>query len=341
VEINNVGKPISILINRGKRRIKTFSDQTLKTALDNVGLVLPSICGGKGFCGACKLKVLNYKDDLTEREIKKLSENEKQTNTRLACQVNLTKDIEIELNEDFFDVETFEGTVVSNKNVTYDIKELKLDLDKPISFKSGQFMQFNIPKYDGSNTPVERTYSIASSELDKNRIEFLIRKVDSGIGSTYIHEKLKPGDKIILTGPYGDFYLRKSDLDIIFVAGGSGMAPIKSILINILENEIRHRKIWFFFGAKTENDLYYLDFYKKLEKKIPEFKFIPSVSEPTPGWTGEKGRFINTITKYLSNELAKSEKECYLCGSPGMLNACCELFYSYNISPSNIFYDSF
>ncbi len=212
-------------------------------------------------------------------------------------------------------------------------------LPKEIEFTAGHFIQFMAPGYELTEEPVYRAYSVASPPSIKNRIELEIRLVPDGICTTYVHKYLKAGDEVLFNGPYGEFYLRESGREIFFIAGGSGMAPIKAILMDMADRGI-NRKTRYFFGARSKKDLFLLGEMKKLEERLEDFKFIPALSDPQPedNWDGETG----LITDVVSNSLKSGENvEAYLCGSPGMINACVKVLTERGVPEERIFYDKF
>jgi Na+-transporting NADH:ubiquinone oxidoreductase subunit F len=190
-----------------------------------------------------------------------------------------------------------------------------------------------------TDEPVYRAYSVASSPSVKDRVELEIRLVPNGICTTYVHKYLKEGDEVAINGPYGDFHLQDTDREMICVAGGSGMAPMKSILMRLGETG-SGRKIRYFFGARTERDLFLVDEMRALEKVLSDFRFIPSLSAPEPdgGWTGATGK----ITEVVDQQVASVENaEAYLCGSPGLINACVAVLRKKGIPEDRIYYDNF
>ena len=187
---------------------------------------------------------------------------------------------------------------------------------------------------------VIRAYSIASDSKDKKNIELLIRYVPNGQATTFVHKALEEGDKIVITGPYGDFFLREdSKRDMICIAGGSGKAPIRSILAKLKE-EGMPRKVKYFFGARSKRDLYYTEEFEALAKEYPNFEYIPALSEPKPEdeWTGETGLITDVVDRH-TKEL--TEAEAYLCGSPGMIDACIKVLSRHDMKDENILFDKF
>ncbi|SHH40114.1 NADH:ubiquinone reductase (Na(+)-transporting) subunit F [Thermosipho atlanticus] len=333
---------VIININNGKKKLIVSPGNSLLFTLASQGIFVPSVCGGRGICGACKVKVNTDVGDYLPKELSHMSKDEIEDNVRLACQVTVERDIEIILPEKLFSVNKYFGRVVSIRDVTHDIKELKIQFSEEFNFKAGQYVQIVIPPYGQIKQSTQRAYSIASLPSKKHEIELLIRLVPDGIATTYIHNYLKEGDKLEIIGPLGDFYLRDTNVDVICVAGGSGMAPIKSIILDMLEKGLTHRHVWYFFGARTEKDLFYVDLFRDIEKKWEKFHFIPVISEPENPelWNGEIGLVTDVMVKYLERVIDKgTSKEAYLCGSPGMINACEKLLKEHGID--KVYYDKF
>jgi Na+-transporting NADH:ubiquinone oxidoreductase subunit F len=255
--------------------------------------------------------------------------------------LKLKKDIAIQIPEELFNVKEFECEVASIVDLTYDIKEVTLRLKEPaeITFKAGQFIQFQVPEYELTAEPVYRAYSIASPPSRRDAIELEIRLCPGGICTTYVFNHLQEGDTVTINGPYGEFYLRDTDARIIFVAGGSGNAPIKSMLLDMLEKDNRRETIYF-FGARAKRDLFLVDLMRELEGKLANFTYIPALSQPEPAddWNGETGR----ITDVLDRHIASGENtEVYLCGSPGMIEAAIEVLKKKGIPEDKCYYDKF
>ncbi|HLW22541.1 MAG TPA: FAD-binding oxidoreductase, partial [Sphaerochaetaceae bacterium] len=266
---------------------------------------------------------------------------ERSDNIRLSCQFKVKNDVAIKIPEELFSVRQFTTTVESIRDLTHDIKEVRLKLEDPpeIEMKAGQFIQFQVPEYELTDEPVYRAYSMASVPSDTNHIELEIRLVPNGICTTYVHKHLKEGDTVMVNGPYGEFFLRDTDRDIICIAGGSGMAPLKSILLDMAEHE-SPRTARYFFGARTGKDLFLLDEMKELEERMKDFKFIPALSEPQPedNWTGETGLITDVVKRMAENA---SEAEAYLCGSPGMIDACVKVLKELGMPEERIYFDKF
>jgi Na+-transporting NADH:ubiquinone oxidoreductase subunit F len=342
--VNNYGD-IKIDINNGKKKLEIKGGAPLLSSLSEEGIYLPSACGGRGSCGSCKCQIETDVGPILPTEFPYLSDDEIKKNTRLACQIKIKKDLSIFIPDELFNVKQFSGRVLSIKNITYDIKEVLVDIgSEAIEFTSGMYIQLVVPPYENIKDYNQRAYSISSKPSDKNQIEMLIRLVPGGIATTWVHSFLKEGDQIDLIGPFGEFQKQDTDAAMICIAGGSGMAPFKSILYDMFERGQTEREVWYFFGARTLNDLFYLKEMEELESKWDNFHFIPALSEDNQneGWNGEIGLITDILDKYLKNNTAHlKNKEGYLCGSPGMINACIEVFKSNGISENKIYYDKF
>ncbi len=345
--LNNYGV-CKININSGKKELDVKGGSPLLITLAEQKIFVPSACGGRGTCGACKIQMPTNEDPVLPTEIPFFNKEELANKTRLACQVKVKKDLEIEIPEDLFNVKKLESTVASIVDVTYDIKEVRLQIPEPVSFKPGQYMQFETPKYKHNKKTYDstfRAYSLASSVGSKDEVEFLIRLVPGGIVTTYTHEYLKEGAKINTIGPFGDFYVRDTGNIMICVAGGSGMAPFRSIFRTMMEeNTFQNREIWYFFGAKATRDMYYMDWLYDVEKQYKNFHFVPALSEPLPedNWKGPTGLITEVLDTYLKENIdTKATREGYLCGSPGMLDACMAVMGKNNMKEEEIFFDKF
>ncbi|MDT4762500.1 2Fe-2S iron-sulfur cluster binding domain-containing protein [Sphaerochaeta sp. PS] len=338
--IGNYGT-VKISINDGSKVLEVDGGQPLLRALNQEGVFIPSACGGRGSCGLCKVKVVSGGGDYLPTELPFISDEERKQLIRLSCQVKVKTDVAIVIPEELFLVKEFTTVVESIKDLTHDIKQVTLSLKDPteISTKAGQYIQFVVPEYEDSDESVYRAYSMASPPGDSKHVELEIRLVPNGICTTYVHKHLKEGDEVIINGPYGEFYLRDTERNIIFIAGGSGMAPIKSMLLD-MEKKGSTRKTTYFFGARSKRDLFLLDEMKALEKTIPNFTFVPALSEPQAEdkWEGEVGLITDVVRRMVSEG---SNSEAYLCGSPGMIDACIKVLHELEVPPENVFYDKF
>jgi Na+-transporting NADH:ubiquinone oxidoreductase subunit F len=330
-----------LIINKGAREEEVEGGGTLLNSLNSAGIFIPSACGGQGSCGLCKLKVHEGAPPVLPTEEPHLSKDEVADHTRLCCQLKVHGDMELEIPEELFNIREFDGTVESLTDLNHDIKLLRIALPEgdEIDIIPGQYIQIETPKYKKTPEPVYRAYSIATDPLDKTHIDLVIRYVPEGICTTYVFEHMKEGDPIKLNGPYGDFRLTKSDKEMIFIAGGSGMAPFLSILAH-MKNENIQRKATYFFGARAVRDLICLDEMKAFEEALPNFKFIPCLSQPMDDdeWDGKVGLVTEIVKKHFSD---LGDMEGYLCGSPGMCDSSVSVLTEMGMPEDTIFFDKF
>lgn len=337
--LSNYGE-VMININ-GKRDLKIKGGNSLLATLSDSQIFIPSACGGRGSCGACKCTVLEGGGPVLPTEKPLLNKKELEENVRLACQVKVKSDIKINIPEEFFNVRRFGATIEEIIDYTYDIKGITFKLEDGvlIDFKAGQYVQLETQPYGKVKQKTVRAYSISSKPQTRDRLQLIIRLVPEGICSTWVHQHLKVGDKVSFTGPYGDFYLKDTQADTLFIAGGSGMAPIKSML-EYLKDVGTQRKMTYFFGARTTKDLYLMDEMEELEKHFEHFSFEPVLSHSTPeeNWQGKTG----FIMPYFAEVIKDPENtEAYLCGSPGMINAVTKSLKEHGVPADNIKYDDF
>lgn len=338
--VGNYGD-VPLSINGGAKELTVKGGQPLLSALKEAGIFIPSACGGRGSCGLCRLVVEEGAGEYSPTEIPWIPEADRARNIRLSCQVKVKKPMRLRVPEELFNIREYETKVLSIRDLTYDIKQVTLGLaaGAGIPLRAGSFVQFVVPAYEKTPDPVYRAYSVASSPSAKGTVELEIRLVPNGICTTYVFTRLKVGDKVTLNGPYGDFYLRDSARDIVFVAGGSGMAPIKSMLLDMAEKGIS-RKATYFFGARAVRDLFLVEEMRELEAKLPGFRFVPALSNPLPGddWKGETGLITDVLARSFG---ALDNHEAYLCGSPGMIDACVKVLLSKGMPKELVFYDKF
>jgi len=337
--VGNYGE-VKITINDSKELVVPGGGPLLSTLMAEK-LFIPSACGGRGSCGFCKVKITSDVGDYLATELPWITEEEKKENIRLSCQVKAKKDLSIWIPEELFNVKEYRTRVERIRDLTHDIKELTLKLIDPpeISFRPGQYIQFQTPEYELSSESVYRAYSCSSNPSQRDMVELEVRLVPNGICTTYVFQYMKEGDEVTINGPYGEFFLRDTQRDIVFIAGGSGMAPIKSILLNMVEKGI-DRKATYFFGAVSRRDLFLVEEMRELEKKLPNFRYVPALSGPKPEdkWDGETGLITEVLDRHLSSG---DNVEAYLCGSPGMIDASIKVLSSKGIPQELIYYDKF
>jgi Na+-transporting NADH:ubiquinone oxidoreductase subunit F len=326
-------------INSGDRELEVDGGQSLLSALNESKVFIPSACGGRGSCGYCKATVLEGGGPLLPTEAPFLTRSEIRSGVRLACQVKVREDIRIKIPEDFLNVKQFAATVASMKTLTHDMVEATFVLEDPteIEQRAGQYIQITAPSSDG---PVQRAYSISSPPSDAGHVQIVVRLVPDGIGSTYIHN-LEEGEEVSFTGPYGEFRLNEDpDVEVVCVGGGSGMAPLKNVILTVLERW-PERKCWLFFGCRGESDVFYLEQFEQLAEKHPNFKVVYALSEPEEGgdWTGDTGFIHLSLDKHLEGEDEK--RQAFLCGPPPMIEAVMMVLETKGLKDENIFYDKF
>lgn len=330
--------PCRISVNKGEELLEISGGESLLSSLIFKKIFIPSACGGRGSCGYCKLKVSEGGGMLMPTERPYLSHKEIDDNVRLACQVKVKNDIEVEVPEEYLAIQEYRASVKYSKKLTYDVKEIRFKLEEPdnIKFRPGQYIQFHIPS---KGETIYRAYSISSLPSSPDEVELIVRLVPEGIGSTYIHT-LKEGDEVTISGPYGEFFLQEgSPLDIVCVGGGAGMAPLKSIIYSLFEKG-SERKVDLYFGVRATEDLFYIEEFDKLKKEHPNFNYCYALSSPgeTDDWDGEKG-FIHLVLEKLLADGHK--KEAYLCGPPIMIDAVIKVLTEKEVKHDHIYFDKF
>ena len=338
--INNYGI-VKLTINE-ENDYDVKGGTSLLTTLIDEKIFIPSACGGKGTCGYCKVKIHEGGGPLLATERPFMSQKEIENDTRLSCQCKVKEDIKISIPEELFNVKEFDVEVTKIEDLTDVIKLLRFKLpegEEGFKFKPGQYVQLKAPLYRGNDEEVYRAYSIASSPNVKGYFDLIIGYVPEGIATTYVHHHLNVGDIVNVNGPFGDFYYRDGDREMVMVAVGTGVAPILSILNYMRENEIQ-RKATFYFGAKTPSDLFMLDYFSQLEEEMYDFTFIPTLSRVTDedNWEGDKGRVNNAIDKHLKDS---ENKEAYLCGSDKMIASVVETLTGHGLPKELIYFDEF
>lgn len=337
--IANYGEK-KLIINDDKEYTVTGGD-TLLSSLIEQEVFIPSACGGKGSCGYCKVKVLEGGGRFLPTEAGYVTEEEKENNIRLSCQLKVKEDIRINIPEELFNVKQYDYYIDFIEDVTDKIKRIRVNLPegKEINFKAGQYVQLLTPKYEGNPEEIYRAYSIASSPNDTKSLELFIGYVPEGIATTYIHQHLEPSDHLTIVGPYGEFYYHHGEREMIMVAISTGLAPLMSILLYMRDENI-NRKVTLYFGSRTRSDLYMMDELEQLEKDLPNFTLRTCLSRPTKAcqWNGDEGRVTDLLKKYLAET---GDREAYLCGSPPMIDSVIPILKERGIPDDLIYYDKF
>jgi Na+-transporting NADH:ubiquinone oxidoreductase subunit F len=330
-----------ISINREKELVVEGGNPLLFSLMEE-GIFIPSACGGKGTCAYCKVKVLEGGGPILPTETPYLTEEEQAENVRLSCQVKVRNDLVIELPAELFLIKEFKVKVDRIIDLTPFINGVTFGILSPvegISFKPGQYIQLEVPKYKLSKEPEYRAFSMASSSKKPHSVELYIGLAEKGVVSTYVHEYLKEGEELIMRGPFGDFYFRDSERDILLIATGTGLAPIMSILRHIRSEQIQ-RKTTLFFGTRIREDLYCVEELREMEKQLPAFTFIPTLSREAEGtqWEGKRGR-VTDLIEDLVPEGAKYD--VYICGNPDMVDSCTSRLLKKGIPEDQIYFDKF
>lgn len=370
---------VEILIN-DEKDIHVPVGAKLLTALADNGLFVPSACGGGGTCAQCRVKVLEGGGEILPTERSHITKREALEGDRLSCQVTVKQDMKIVVPEEVFGVKKWECTVKSNHNVATFIKELVLDLPEgeEIHYRAGGYIQIECPphvvryadfdieeefrddwdKYDlwryVSEVKEEtlRAYSMASYPLEKE-IMLNVRiatpppgapdNVPPGIMSSYIFS-LKPGDKCIISGPYGEFFAKDTDNEMVFIGGGAGMAPMRSHIFDQLRRLKSKRKMTFWYGARSKREMFYVEDFDMLAKENDNFEWHCALSDPLPEdkWKGYTG-FIHEVIyeNYLKDHPAPEDCEYYMCGPPMMNAAVIKMLEDIGVESDHIFLDDF
>lgn len=377
----NTGK-VNININDNPdNNISVEAGGKLLQTLASQGIFLSSACGGGGSCAQCRCKVISGGGDILPTEEGHFTQGEIRDGMRLACQVAVKQDMKIEIDPEFFDVKKWECTVISNDNVATFIKELTLKIPEGevVPFRAGGYVQleapphtvhykdfdiapeyhedwdnFNLWRYTSTVTePVIRAYSMANYPEEKGIIKFNIRiasppprgpeGIPPGKMSSYVFS-LKPGDKITVSGPYGEFFAKDTKAEMVFIGGGAGMAPMRSHIFDQLKRLKSDRKISFWYGARSKREMFYVEDYDGLAAEFPNFEWHVALSDPQPedNWEGYTGFIHNVLyEEYLKDHPAPEDCEFYMCGPPVMNAAVINMLKSLGVEDENILLDDF
>lgn len=328
-----------ISINGGQKVLDVRGGVSLLRALKNWGIFVPSACGGRAVCGFCKVKVLSgAPQEVSAIERPFLSEADIRLGMRLSCQLPVRADMEIELPEALLAGRRYRGILESFRNLTADIRELRIRVVQPrrLDFVPGQYIQLECPGFEGRG-PVTRAFSVSSTPEDRGFVELIVRMVPGGTCTTWIFNGLNPGDEVEFSGPYGEFGITDLGSPMIWIAGGSGMAPFWSMVRHMRQGHIS-RRCQYFFGAVRQEDLYFVGPLRAMTQDMPNFEFVPCVSEATSDWPGEKG-LVTEVAQRRTGDL--SEYEGYLCGSPAMVDMCVEILRDKGMPQERIFFDKY
>ncbi|MBS97502.1 MAG: phenol hydroxylase [Oceanospirillaceae bacterium] len=301
--------------------IEVEEGQTILDAALRQGVWLPFACG-HGTCATCKCQVVEGDVDLGNASPFALMDMERDEGKILACcampESDLTIEADIDVDPDFagHPVIDFVGTVTDILDLSPTIKGIRFELDREVEFQAGQYVNLRIPGVEGT-----RAFSIANKPSDNRTLELHVRKVPNGAGTTWLHETLQVGDTLDISGPYGQFFVRKSDeQDVIFIAGGSGLSSPQSMILDLLEAGDT-RQIYLFQGARNVSELYNRELFEGLDREYDNFHYIPALNEPLDDdhWEGFKGFVHEAAIAHFDNRF--SGHKAYLCGPPPMIDA--------------------
>ena len=373
---------VTIVINDDPAKaLRTSAGGTLLGTLAANKIFIPSACGGKGTCGVCTVTVTDGGGAMLPTERGHISRGAAREGVRLSCQVKVKQDMTIEVPAEVFDVRRWQCKVRSNDNVATFIKELVLELPpgEAVPFRAGGYIQIECPpgtvdykdfdiaeeyrpdwdrfdlwRYTSTvDEPVVRAYSMANYPEEKGHILLNVRVatppprgpegIPPGKMTSYLFS-LKPGDDVVISGPFGEFFAKDTQAEMLFVGGGAGMAPMRSHIFDQFRRLHTTRKVSFWYGARSLREAFYIEEFDTVAKDFDNFEWHLALSEPLTEdqWTGETG-FIHQVLyeNYLKDHPAPEDVEYYLCGPPMMLKACMQMLDGLGVEPENILFDDF
>lgn len=370
---------VTLVVNGRKELIVPAGGKLLGCLADSE-IFVSSACGGGGTCALCVVKVLQGGGDILATEKNHLSNHEAREGYRLSCQVAVKQDMQIEVPEEALETRKWECTVRSNANVATFITELVLELPAgdPVDFQPGGYIQIEVPPHELSYTtfdieeeyrvdwdrfdlwklrsqveePVFRAYSMANYPGEEGIIKLNVRvatpprnapNAPPGQVSSYIFN-LKAGDKVTIAGPFGEFYIKETDTEMIYIGGGAGMAPLRSHIFELFKDRKTDRKVSYWYGGRSKRELFYLDEFQAIEDEFDNFQMHIALSDPLPedSWSGYTG-FIHQVLldNYLADHPAPEDVEYYICGPPLMLQAVLKMLDELGVEAENILFDDF
>jgi Na+-transporting NADH:ubiquinone oxidoreductase subunit F len=371
---------VSITLN-GQQTIEVPVGGKLLGALADQGVFVSSACGGGGTCAQCTVKICSGGGDILPTERTHINKRDARDGFRLSCQVAVKQDMDVEVPAEAFDTKKWKCTVKSNHNVATFIKEFVLQLPEgeEVGFKPGGYIQIEVPAHELEyknfdieeeyredwdkfdvwryksvvTEPVVRAYSMANYPGEEGIIMLNIRVasppprapegIPPGKVSSYIFN-CKPGDEVTISGPYGEFFIKDTDAEMVYIGGGAGMAPLRSHIYELFKNRKTDRKVSYWYGGRSLRELFYVDDFRKIEDDFPNFKFNIALSDALPedNWDGYTG-FIHQVLleNYLKNHPAPEDIEYYICGPPMMNAAVFKMLDDLGVEPENIAYDDF
>ena len=374
------GGEVTIEINTAKRFTSSPGNKLLTTLADH-GVILSSACGGGGSCGQCRCIVREGGGSILPTERSHINNREAKNGMRLSCQVQVKHDLKIEVPPEMLEAKKWHCKVHSNKNVATFIKELVIDLPEgeEVNFRAGGYIQIEVPPHSLEyanfdiderfladwtkfkmfqyqshvHLPVTRAYSMANYPGEKGIIKLNVRiaspppwgdaSVPPGQASSYIFN-LQPGDDVTIAGPFGEFFMDDSDSEVMLIGGGAGMAPLRSHIFDLFKGKQTTRKVSYWYGGRSLQEVFYDDEFEELEKQYDNFSFYLALSDPQPedNWTGYTG-FIHLVVldQYLKDHPAPEDINYYLCGPPMMISAVYGMLEELGVEEENIHADKF
>ena len=371
---------VKVLIN-DQKLIEVPAGGKLLSALADNNVFVSSACGGGGTCAQCRVVVNEGGGEILPTERSHISKREACDGHRLSCQVSIKQDMKIEVPPEVFETKKWQCTVRSNNNVATFIKELVLELPEgeDVGFKAGGYIQiecpphkvaykdfdieeeyhedwdkFNIWQYESVvDDETIRAYSMANYPGEKGIIKLNVRvasppprapkSTPPGVMSSYIFG-LKPGDKVTISGPYGEFFIQETKAEMVYIGGGAGMAPLRSHIFELFKRDETNRKVSYWYGGRSAKELFYLDEFEELAEKNENFSLNIALSDPLPedNWSGYKG-FIHQVLleEYLSKHPNPEDLEYYVCGPPMMLSAVRNMLDDLGVEPDSVLFDDF
>ena len=372
---------ITISVNGDPAKaIKTKAGGKLLGVLADKGIFLSSACGGGGSCGQCRVHIKSGGGEILPTELGHISKGEAREGCRLSCQVNVKTDMEIEVEEEIFGIKKWACSVISNDNKATFIKELKLQIPdgESVPFRAGGYIQIEAPahhvKYQDFDIPEQyrgdwerfkfftleskvdeetiRAYSMANYPEEEGIIMLNVRiatpppnnlTLPCGKMSSFIWS-LKEGDSVTISGPFGEFFAKETEAEMVFIGGGAGMAPMRSHIFDQLRRLKSTRKISFWYGARSKREMFYVEDFDMLAAENDNFQWHVALSDPQPedNWTGYTGFIHNVIYEnYLKNHKAPEDCEFYMCGPPMMNKAVINMLKDLGVEDDNILLDDF
>ncbi len=371
---------VSVLVNEDLELQVPVGTRLLQ-GLADAGILVPSACAGGGTCGQCRVQVLSGGGAILPTETSLINKRDAADHYRLSCQVAVKQDMRVQVPDEVFGVKKYDCEVVSNRSVSSFIKELVLRLPEgePMDFRAGGYVQIECPPYDVRFEDFDiderfrgewdqyqlwryeshvkhgtsRAYSMANFPLETGVIKLNVRiatpppgagdKVPPGIVSSYVFS-LKPGDHVTISGPYGEFFAKDTDNEMVFIGGGAGMAPMRAHIFDQLKRIGTKRKMSFWYGARSKKEMFYVEDFDRLAAEHDNFDWHVALSEPLPDddWQGYTG-FIHSVLRdeYLAKHPAPEDCEYYICGPPMMNSAVIKMLTDMGVISDHIMLDDF